>query len=88
MEDFFGLCLAILLDLKKMEDFWGALYRSSNCWKNWRILGGALGWAALFQLASASASGALENFCERERRSFFLLHTEGSNTIVTNAPAS
>ena len=73
MEDFFGLCLAILLDLEKMDDFWGALYCSSNCWKNWRIFVGALGRAALFQLASASASGALKNFSERERerRSFF-----------------
>ena len=74
MEDFFGLCLAILLDLEKMDDFWGALYSlycSSNCWKNWRIFVGALGRAALFQLASASGSGAhfFADERERERRS-------------------
>ena len=67
MEDFFGLCLAILLDLEKMDDFWGALYCSSNCWKNWRIFVGALGRAALFQLASASAAHYFAD--ERERRS-------------------
>ena len=35
--------------------------------KNWIIFVGALGRAALFQLASVSASGALEKFSERER---------------------
>ena len=72
MEDFFGLCLAILLDLEKMDDFWGALYCSSNCWKNWRIFVGALGRAALSKiLASASASAAhfFADERERERRS-------------------
>ena len=68
MEDFFGLCLAILLDLEKMDDFWGALYCSSNCWKNWRIFVGALGRAALSNiLASTSATAAHFFADERER---------------------
>ena len=39
MEDFLGLCLAILLDLEKMDDFGGALYCSS---KNVGKIGGFL----------------------------------------------